>query len=106
MVAIVIVALVSTGVTYGLGLLMRTSLRSACMKILAASRYAYTRSVSQGVTVRVVLDFDDARLSIEEAHGRVTLARASDPTSVAMARGSDEEGGDDDRTGIDPWAAV
>jgi general secretion pathway protein H len=105
MVAVIIVAFVSTGVTYGLGLMMRTSLRSACLKIIAASRYAYTRSVTQGATVRVVLDLDEARLAIEEAHGRVALTRATDPTSAAMA-GGDDEGSGDDRTGIDPWAAA
>ena len=107
MVAVIIVAFVSTGVTYGLGLMMRTSLRSACMKLLAASRFAYTRSVTQGVTVRVVVDLDEARVAIEEAHGRVALARASDPTSAAIAHGrADGAGASDDRTGIDPWAAA
>lgn len=107
MVAVIIVAIVSTGVTYGLGLMMRTSLRSACMKILAASRYAYTRSVTQGVTVRVVLDFDETKVAIEEAHGRVALTRASDPTRAAMAHDSkNEAGASDDRTGVDPWAAA
>jgi general secretion pathway protein H len=107
MVAVIIVAIVSTGVTYGLGLMMRTSLRSGCMKILAASRYAYTRSVTQGSTVRVVIDLDEAKVSIEEAHGRVALARTTDPTRVAMGRGrTGEAGAGDDGTGVDPWAAA
>jgi general secretion pathway protein H len=107
MVAIIIVALVSTGVTYGMGLLMRTSLRSACMKILAASRFAYGRSVAQGTTVRVVLDLDQGSLALEEAHGPVALARATDPTRVAMTRGDDEDAPPaDDGASVDPWAAA
>ena len=106
MVAIVIVAVVSTGVTYGMGLLMRTSLRSACMKILAASRFAYTRSVSHGATVRVVLDLDQGTLAIEEAHGRVALARSSDPTRAAVEAGREDDAPDDDGAGVDPWAAA
>jgi len=106
MVVVIIVAVVSTGVTYGMGLMMRTSLRSACLKILAASRYAYTRSVTQGGTVRVVLNLDEAQLSIEEAHGHVALARSTDRISEAMAKDDEDEGSGDDRTGIDPWAAA
>jgi type II secretory pathway pseudopilin PulG len=104
LVAITIVALVAGGVTYGLGMVARTSLRSACMKIVAASRFAYARSVSSGQTLRVVLDLEQHQMSIEEAHGRVTLVRASDARRQEIERDARE--GDESASSADPWAAA
>lgn len=100
MIVVVILAVVATGITFSLGAIARTNLRSGCMKILAASRYAYSRSISQGTTVRVVLDADNGTLSIEEAHGRVVLARSGDPLREAS-----EEAGEEGAA-VDPWEAA
>ena len=67
------------------------------MEILAASRYAYGRSVTQGKTVRILLDFEAGTLALEEAHGSVTLART-------VRKNQDEE--EDDAGSIDPWESA
>lgn len=99
LIVIMIVALAAVGITFAVGALTRTRLRSGCVKIMAASRFAYDRAVSQGTTVRVLIDTDENTLSIEEAHGRVTLARMDDP------RRENAEG-EDDSAAVDPWAAA
>ena len=95
MVVIVIVAIGATGTTFAVGALTKAHLRSAGMRVLAASRYAYHRAIAKGTTVRVVLDTDLHQISIEEAHGRVVLARAD-------ARGDEGEGDG----AIDPWVTA
>jgi Tfp pilus assembly major pilin PilA len=103
MIVVIIVALAAAGTSYALGALERTQLRSACMRIAAAARYAYNRSISHGTTVRLVFDLDAETVAFEEAHGRVTLARADDPRREEAA----EEGGQNgDVSGVDPWAAA
>jgi type II secretory pathway pseudopilin PulG len=104
LVAITIVALVAGGVTYGLGMVARTNLRSACMKIVAAARFAYARAVSSGRTLRVVLDFEQHQMSVEEAHGRVTLVRVNDPRRREIEGGAED--GDESASSADPWAAA
>ncbi|WP_083457154.1 pilus assembly FimT family protein [Sandaracinus amylolyticus] len=102
MVVVIIIALAATGLGYGLGALERTQLRSACMKITAGVRYAYNRSIAQGTTVRLVFDLEQETMGFEEAHGRVTLARANDERRAEIA----EDGSGDDISGVDPWAAA
>lgn len=98
MIVVLIIAIAATAMSFGFGALTRTRLRSGCVKIMAASRYAYNRAVSQGTTTRVLLDLDGNTLSIEEAHGRVTLARAGDPRR--------EERSEEDTAAVDPWSAA
>jgi general secretion pathway protein H len=100
LIVIVIIALAAGGITMGLGALGRSHLRSACVKIAAASRFAYNRSITRGTTVRVVLDLDANTIAIEEAHGRVALARSDDSTREEL----DEDA--EDRAAVDPWAAA
>lgn len=102
MIVVIIIALAATGASYAFGALERTQLRSACMRIGAASRYAYNRSISQGTTVRLVFDLEQDTMGFEEAHGRVTLARRDDPRRLDIAEGEDGE----DVTAVDPWAAA
>lgn len=102
MIVVIIVAVAATGLSYGLGALERTQLRSACMKLTAGARYAYNRSIANGTTVRLVLDLEQNTMGFEEAHGRITLARATDPRRAEIAAGGD--GGD--ISGVDPWAAA
>ena len=100
MVVVLIIALVSTGVFLGIGAVTGSGLKSGCMRILAASRFAYARSVTQGTTTRVVLDMSEHTIAIEEARGRITLARSDDERREA----SDESEGD--RAAVDPWEAA
>jgi general secretion pathway protein H len=103
MIVIIIVALAATGASYAFGALERTQLRSACMRVGAAARYAYNRSISQGSTVRLVFDLERETLHFEEAHGRVTLARVGDPRRSDLAEDGEE---DADVSAVDPWAAA
>ncbi len=89
-VVIVIIAVAMTGVALALGNSARTSLRSSTWTLVAASRYAYSRAVTQGVTVRIVLDFDKRTIQLQETDGRVVLNR-EDETGTGLQR----EGVDD-----------
>ncbi len=102
MIVIVILALVASGMTLGLGAITRARLRSACMKIVSASNFGYARAISHGSTVRVVLDFAEAKISIEEAHGNVNLARADDERRHT----AEEASGGDEQAAVDPWEAA
>ncbi len=101
MVVIIIIALAASGLTMALGALTRTKLRSGCVKLMAASRFAYSRAISQGNTVRLRLNMQDATMSLEEAHGQVTLSRVDDPRREAANEQAGEDG-----AGVDPWAAA
>jgi general secretion pathway protein H len=101
MIVVIIVAIAATGLSYGLGALERTQLRSACMRFAAGARYAYNRSIARGTTVRLLFDLEQDTMRFEEAHGRITLARASDRRRQEI--GEEEE---DDIAGVDPWAAA
>lgn len=102
MIVVLIVAVAATGLSVGFGALTRTHLRSACMRVAAASRYAFNRAISQGTTVRLAFDFSTHQMSFEEAHGNITLARVDDERRLDI-----EEGGDGaDAAGVDPWAAA
>ncbi len=102
MIVIILMALVASGVSYAFGALERTQLRSSCVRIAAAARYAYNRAISHGSTVRVVLDLERHTIGFEEAHGRVTLARTSDSRRRDLER--DDPGAD--AAAVDPWAAA
>ncbi len=102
MIVVIVVALAATGLSYGLGALERTQLRSACMRVGAAARYAYNRSIAQGTTVRLLFDLEQNTVQFEEAHGRVTLARANDPRRQEIEEDSDGN----DSVGVDPWEAA
>jgi len=104
MIVVLIVAIAAGGASYAFGALERTRLRSACMRIAAAARYAYHRSISRGTTVRLLFDLDAETMAFEEAHGRITLARADDPRREEVARR--REDGSEDVSGVDPWAAA
>lgn len=100
MIVVIIVAIAATGLSYGLGALERTQLRSASMRVGAAARYAYNRSIARGTTVRLLFDLEQHTITFEEAHGRITLARATD------SRRQEMEDDGNDIAGVDPWAAA
>jgi len=102
MIVIVIIALVAAGASFGFGALSRARLRSGCLKVVSATNFAYARAIARGTTVRVVLDFAESKISIEEASGSVNLARAGD----TRRRESEEQAGGDERSAVDPWVAA
>lgn len=106
MVVCVIMVLVASGTIYGVRMLGRTSLRSGCMRIIAASHFAYARAVTRGATIRVVIDVDQNTVSIEEARGRVELVHAGDATRRAIEDNARRDGDDVQASAVDPWAAA
>lgn len=96
MLVVVLFAIVATGVSMGLGALYRTKLRSGAVDIASAARFAYHRAVTRSRTVRIVLDLDQHTVSVEEAHGQITL-------DMSEERAEDT---DEDNAAVDPWAAA
>lgn len=103
MIVVVIVALAAGGISYAFGALTRTHLRSSCMHLTAAARYAYNRSIAHGTTVRIALDLGQGTIAIEEGHGRVTLARVDDARRQDI---EDDGDGSTDSAAVDPWEAA
>jgi hypothetical protein len=85
MVVIVIIGIVATGAAMGLGATKKSKLRSATWAIVSASKYAFSRAVSRGVNVRIVLDFEERTIQLQEAAGRLVLNR-EDETGVGLNR--------------------
>jgi general secretion pathway protein H len=104
MIVVLIVAVAASSLSYGFGALNRTQLRSACLRITAATRFAYNRAVSRGTTVRLAFDFSNHTMAIEEAHGRITLARTNDRRRLQIEDGDEHDGSD--TAAVDPWAAA
>jgi len=99
MVVTVIVALAMTGVALGVGAITRADLRSSATTLVAASRFAYSRAVTQGLTMRIVLDFSARTIQVQETTGRVVLQRDDESGSGlhrADAPGLDPDAGADD----------
>lgn len=95
MVVLVILALMASGVVTGLRAVNKSDLRSACSKIVAASRFSYSRAVTQGNTVRMLFDFQKGTMAVEE-------------TDIAVALTNPESESEDDEATdvVDPWAAA
>src|SRR5882672_2501637 len=78
MIVIILLAMVASGITYSFNALNRTYLRSACMHITAASRYAYNRAIARNTTVRLVFNLHDGTMAFEESEIPIALARIGD----------------------------
>ena len=102
MVVVVIIALGASAASMGLGSLSRANLKSASVRLMALSRYAYHRALTRGTTVRISLDFESNTFEVSEAHGRVSLTRSDSPLRTEAAR---SEAGDPGAA-IDPWEAA
>ena len=96
-----IIALAVSGVSFSVGALTRTNLKSGAGKLGAAVRYSYNRAVTHGTTVRIHFGIPGSTFSVEEAHGGVTLSRAKDKKEK---KNLDDEGKAVDA--VDPWAAA
>jgi len=93
---VAIIAVVVTGATFGLGAVTRTRLRSSAFKVASAAQFAYSRSLTQGTTIRLRFDFEKNTMAVEETDTPVTLAteaqleadagQAVDPWDLARAR--------------------
>lgn len=97
---VALLALTASGMSFALGAVTRTHLRSACMRVTAAARFAYTRAIVKGNTVRVQLNADKHTIALQEAHGKVKLAAPDDERRQEM------EGSKHDRAAVDPWEAA
>lgn len=91
MLVIAVVAVVMGGASMGIGAVTRSKIRSACMHVASSARFAYNRSISQGVNMRLLFDFEKGTLAIEQSEADVGLARES--------RQEIEDG-----EAVDPWA--
>ncbi len=94
-VVILLISVAMTGVVLAIGDSSRTSLRSSTWTLVAASRYAYSRAVTQGLTVRIVLDFEKRTIQLQETDGRVVLNR-EDETGTGLHREGVEDVNDSD----------
>lgn len=103
MIVVVIIAMASSAVSMGLGAITKTNLRSACVRLVALSQYAYHRALANGVTVRLTLDLDEGTVELSEAEGRVSLVRSDAPLRDRATKDQDAV---DPGAGIDPWAAA
>lgn len=91
MIVVLIAVMLTTGAVFGLGALRRSNYRSAAVKLVAASQFAYHRAVARGSTVRLAISLDEETLAVEEARGGITLSN-----------GDDEE----EDEAVDPWRAA
>jgi general secretion pathway protein H len=100
-IVVVIMALAASGLSFSLGALMRTNLKSGASKLAAAARFAHYRAIIEGRTVRLSFDVPGNTFSVEEAHSKVALARANDE----RRRDSVDDSGNE-VVAVDPWAAA
>ncbi len=101
MVVIVIMAMVISGSSMALGAITRSKLRSATLHIVAASRFAFHRAITQGKTVRIVFNTQTHTMSIQEAAGTITLAE--NPNQQGRGRLGQQ---DETAAAVDPWQAA
>lgn len=101
MAVLVIAGLAAGGVGYGLGAWGRADIKSGCNQILSAARFAYNRALVRGTTVRLSFMIPGNELAIEETHGQITLARATNERRLSSADDNKQRGAD-----VDPWQAA
>ena len=76
MVVTVIAASLMAAVVMGIGAATNARLKGACTLVASAIRSAYTRSSATGKAQRVVFDFQQRRVWIEESAGRMLVQEA------------------------------
>ena len=97
----VILALAASGISMSLGALSRASLRAGAGKLAAGLRYAYTRAITQGTTVRVHFRIPGETFSIQEARSGVLLATKKDKESKRAVSDNGKA-----MDAVDPWEAA
>lgn len=78
LIVVALAGLLSAGVVVGMGSATNARLKAATTLVASAIRGAYARSAATSRPVRVVFDFDQRRVWLEEASGQM-LARTADP---------------------------
>ncbi len=94
MMVVAIIAMVMGGSAVALGALTRSKLRSASLHTVSAARFAYARAITRGTTTRLLFDFENNTLAVQESENPVTLSREDDF----------DEGEEGDA--VDPWAVA
>lgn len=95
LVVLAILVLVVSGASLGLSSLTRANLRSSAVLVAAAVRTGYTRAITQGHPVRLVLDMASSKVWLEETEGRLVLNRnpgdeEEEPPVAAAPEGSED----------------
>lgn len=98
MIIIALMAALGAGATLGIGALTRAELRSSSLKVASAARFAFSRSISTGNTVRIVLDLDESTIGLEESEAKVALSAMDE-----RIRGEELA---TDLGAIDPWSVA
>jgi general secretion pathway protein H len=89
LITIAIIAVVTTGILFGSGTILRTRVRSATSMIAGAIRIAFTRASATSRPSRLVFDIDNGRVWLEETNDSV-LVRKDDKTGGAEASTPEE----------------
>ncbi|MFI5306621.1 MAG: Tfp pilus assembly protein FimT/FimU [Polyangiales bacterium] len=100
-VVVVILGLAASGLSFSLGAVTKTQLKSAAAKLVSATRFSFNRAIVQGTTVRIAFDIPGNTFTIEEAHDHVALARTDDE----RRKNTIEKSGTD-TVAVDPWVAA
>jgi general secretion pathway protein H len=82
---VALIAVMTTGVLAGSGLLGGAQERGATALILAAIRVGMTRANTDGLPVRMVLDFEGSRVALEQTRGRMLRVVSEDEEQSAAA---------------------
>lgn len=95
MIVVVIIGMAMGVVALGVGATTQARLRSSAWTLATAARFSFSRAVTRGTHVRIVLDFDEGQLWIEETTGRVVLNRDDESGSGLRREGLEylEDGG-------------
>ncbi|HEU4537294.1 MAG TPA: prepilin-type N-terminal cleavage/methylation domain-containing protein, partial [Polyangiaceae bacterium] len=84
LIVVTLAGLLSGAVVMGMGSATNAKLKAASTLVSSAIRGAYARSAATSRPVRVVFDFDQQRVWLEEGTGRM-LARTADPLATGGA---------------------
>lgn len=85
LIVIVLIALLAGSVMFGPGMLKSTQVRSAATLIVSGVRLGITRANTSGRPVRMVIDFENRRILLEEATTRRFVRDAEDVAGGAEA---------------------
>ena len=82
LIVVALIALFSSAVLFGSGMLGSSRMRSAAVLIVSATRLGLTRANAVGRPVRLVFDLDQERLILEESSSSVMLREKEDEQSA------------------------
>jgi general secretion pathway protein H len=88
LIVLALVAVMTTGVLAGTGLLGGAQERGASALVLAAIRVGMTRANTDGLPVRMVLDLDQSRVSLEQTRARMLRVQSEDDGEESATAGA------------------